>query len=655
MKYISSAAVSFLFFLPLSFQLQAQEKPDMEEEKNLPIENNQALFDQFMYRRGNAYRTASGKPGPKYWQNRADYEIEVALDDENHSISGKVTITYTNNSPEDLDFLWLYVEQNRFMESSRGTMTTPLGGNRYSGDTEGGFLITNLVSEVDGEESTEYLISDTRMQVDLAEPLEANGGEATVSMNFKFKIPEAGMDRMGRLEVEDGVIYSLAQWYPKMCVFDDVQGWNTLPYLGAGEFYLTYGDFDYKITAPYDHIVVGSGELMNPEDVLTETQIQRLEKASQSNETVFIVKPKEVGSPSTRPVNSGTLTWHFEIENARDIAFASSKAFIWDAAKINLPSGKACMAQSVYPQESAGNEAWGRSTEYTKFSIEHYSQKWFEYPYPTAINVASNVGGMEYPGVSFCSWKSKGRGLWGVTDHEFGHNWFPMIVGSNERCFVWMDEGFNTFINHYATLAFNDGEYATRFAKPSMMEGYMTSKTREAISTYPDVVGLRNLGYTGYYKPAAGLIILREYILGEERFDKAFRSYIHTWAYKHPQPTDFFNHMENVAGEDLSWFWRGWFYSNENIDISVDSVEAHEDGYLIRVSNHGGIPMPVLLDIVYENGEREKLKLPVEIWQRNDEWTYLFETEKPVEKVVFDPNQMLPDVNDDDDVWEKAG
>lgn len=649
MKKTVSAALFFLLLFPLSFQVSAQQKTDI-----LP-ENNQAIFEDFMYRRGNAYRTASGNPGPEYWQNRADYQIEVSLDDTNHMLSGSVEITYTNNSPEDLDFLWLYLEQNRFTKESRGTMTTPLGGNRYSGDTEGGFMISNLISKVNGKESNSYLINDTRMQVDLAEPLKAQGGKATVRMNFKFKIPREGMDRMGRLEVKDGFIYSLAQWYPKMCVFDDVQGWNTLPYLGAGEFYLTYGDFDYKVTAPYDHIVVGSGELMNPKEVLTQTQIERLEKASKSDETVFIVKANEVGKSKTHPKKSGTMTWHFKIENARDVAFSSSKAFIWDAAKINLPSGKSCMAHSVYPKESAGNNAWGRSTEYTKFSIEFHSEKWFEYPYPTAINVASHVGGMEYPGVSFCSWKSKGRSLWSVTDHEFGHNWFPMIVGSNERRYVWMDEGLNTFINHYASLAFNEGEYAPRFNKPSMMVGYMTSQTREPISTYPDVVGLRNLGYTGYYKPAAGLIILREYILGEERFDKAFRSYIKAWAYKHPQPSDFFNHIENVAGEDLSWFWRGWFYSNENIDISVDSVEKNDAGYLITVSNHGKIPMPVKLDIIYENGQSNQVTLPVEIWQRNNEWTYLYETDKTIAKVIFDSEQMLPDINDDNDMWQKEG
>ncbi|HET8810705.1 MAG TPA: M1 family metallopeptidase, partial [Flavobacteriaceae bacterium] len=538
-------------------------------------------------------------------------------------------------------------------ETSRGTLTTPIGGNRYSGNTYGGYLITNLDAEVEGEHSSKYLITDTRMQVMLPEPLEANGGEAVISMNFKFKIPESGMDRMGRLETKNGTIYSLAQWYPKVAVFDDVNGWNVLPYLGAGEFYLEYGNFDYKVTAPYDHIVVGSGKLLNPKEVLTETQMKRMEKAANSNETVFILKPEEVGSPNSRPMNSGLLTWHFEIENSRDIAFASSKAFVWDAAKINLPSGTSCLAQSAYPVESAGQSAWGRSTEYTKASIEFYSKNYFEYPYPNAINVASHVGGMEYPGLAFCSWKSKGRGLWGVTDHEFGHIWFPMIVGSNERKFPWMDEGFTMFINHYSTLAFNNGEYASRINMQGIVN-YMTSPKREPINTYPDVVGLRHLGYTAYYKPAAGLLLLREYVLGHERFDRAFNSYIETWAYKHPQPSDFFNHMENVAGEELSWFWESWFYSNKNIDLAIDKIEKVEEGYVITVANHGGIPMPMVLHVNYVDGSSEIVRLPVEIWQRGDTWNYLLETEKTVKKVVSDPKNMLPDVDEGNDAWEQT-
>ncbi|MBN3520464.1 M1 family metallopeptidase [Algoriphagus lutimaris] len=617
-------------------------------------ENNQSIFGEFMDRRGSYSRTASGKPGVGYWQNAADYQIEATLDDQAHTLTGQVIMTYTNNSPERLDFIWMQLEQNRFKEDSRGTLTTPIQGNRYNGDTDGGFDISNVSAKVGskGAVSNKHIISDTRMQVWFAEPIPAKGGKATVSMNFSFKIPEKGMDRMGRLEVEDGTIYALAQWYPKVAVFDQIEGWNVEPYLGAGEFYLEYGAFDYKITVPYNHIVVGSGELLNPKEVLSKELQDRYAKAKESDETVYLVSPEEIGNTElTRPKQEGMVTWHFAIENSRDIAFASSKAFIWDAAKINLPSGKKILAQSVYPKESDGVEAWSRSTEYSKASIEYYSETWFEFPYATATNVAAEIGGMEYPGLNFCHFRSKGRGLWGVTDHEFGHNWFPMIVGSNERRYAWMDEGFNSFINHYSTLAFNNGEYPSRLQQTRRSLNYFNSETREGIDTYPDVANTSNLGMVAYNKPAIGLIMLREYILGPERFDNAFKSYIKTWAYKHPQPSDFFNHVENVGGENLSWFWQGWFYGNGNIDLGINGVFPYTGNYLLSISNKGDIPMPVLFEVTYEDDSKERFTLPVEIWQRGDTWNHIIKTDKKVKSVVLDPDKILPDVNLGNDSW----
>ncbi|HET8752894.1 MAG TPA: M1 family aminopeptidase, partial [Salinimicrobium sp.] len=331
--------------------------------------------------------------------------------------------------------------------------------------------------------------------------------------------------------------------------------------------------------------------------------------------------------------------------------FASSSAFIWNAAKIDLGDDDTALAQSVYPRESAGQEAWGRSTQYTKASIEYYSEKWFKYPYETAVNVAAEVGGMEYPGLSFCSWKSAGEDLWGVTDHEFGHNWFPMIVGSNERRYAWMDEGFNTFINHYSTLEFNDGEYPSRLNETRRFNSWFENENRESISTFPDVAQSGNLGMVAYYKPAVGLLLLLEYILGPVRFDMAFRSYIETWAYKHPTPNDFFNHMENVTGEDLAWFWNGWFYGTGNIDLSLDAVQEYQGDYVISLSNDGEIPMPVVLEITFTDDTKETLRLPVEIWQRGDSWNHLFKTEKEIKSVELDPEKLLPDVNFSNDAW----
>lgn len=615
------------------------------------VPNNQDLFDDFLYRRGNQYRSASGVPGPNYFQNKADYVIEAELDDHSHTLKGKVTLTYTNNSPEALPYIWLYLEQNRFSEDSRGTLTTPVMGNRYKGDVDGGVKISNFSAKVKSV-STDYYVTDTRMKVNFKEPIPAKGGKAVVSMHFEFKIPERGMDRMGRLSTENGTVYAIAQWYPRVAVFDDVSGWNTEPYLGAGEFYCEYGDFDYKITVPYNHIVIGSGELQNPKEVLTKTQIERLDRASKSDTTVMILPLDEVGKTQiTRPKQSGKLTWHFKMENTRDVAFASSTAFIWDAARINLPSGKKALAQSVYPSESNGRHAWSRSTEYTKASIEFYSNWLFEYPYPNAINVACNVGGMEYPGVSFCHYLSQREGLWGVTDHEFGHNWFPMIVGSNERKHAWMDEGFNTFINHYSTKNFNQGEYPSDEDKGRNRVGWMTWKNRESIHTFPDIAKSYNLAYTAYYKPATGMVLLREYILEPKIFDEAFRGYIHTWAYKHPQPTDFFNYMENAAGENLNWFWKSWFYSNGNIDLTIDTVEKKSNGTYITFLNNGEIPMPVVFEVTYEDGSKETKKLPVEIWQRGSQWTHVLKSDKTVTKIEIDPQGFLPDKNLRDNVW----
>jgi len=621
-------------------------------------DNRDGAFTEFGYRQGTPYRTASGKPGPSYWQNGADYIMNVTLDEENQTIKGNVVITYKNNSPESLDFVWLYLEQNRFTPDSRGTLTTPVQGNRYNGDLDGGNTIANVKAQVIGKNrlvSNDYHISDTRMQVFFAEPIPANGGRATISMDFSYKIPEKGMDRMGRVNTKNGEIFALAQWYPKVAVFDDVTGWNTDPYLGAGEFYLGYGDFDYKVTVPYNHIVVASGELMNPNQVLPKLLQDRMKSAAASDERVYLISPEEVTDyAKTRPVQNGTLTWHFKMNNTRDVAFASSKAFIWDAARINLPSGKKAIAQSVYPVESDGYEAWGRSTEYSKASVEHYSEMWYEYPYPVAVNVAAEVGGMEYPGLNFCSWKSKGESLWGVTDHEFGHNWFPMIVGSNERRHAWMDEGFNTFINYYSYLAFNNGEYTNNLKQTRRFLGWLTNKDREPVATHPDRTQSNNLGMVAYYKPALGLMMLREYVLGPETFDRAFRSYIKTWAYKHPQPSDFFNHIENVSGENLDWFWKGWFYSNANIDLSVDGVFPYNGNYVVNLSNRGEMPMPVLLEITYEDGEKERRMLPVEIWFKGNQWSHLLRVNKKVVAVEIDPDKVITDINSGNDKWPSS-
>ncbi len=625
----------------------------------LKAQNNLNTFLPVFDWQGNPYRAASGAPGEKYWQNRADYTLSVSLDDQTHQLKGHVAITYTNNSPQALEFLWLQLGQNRFKESSRGAVNVSTSGGRYIGDFDGGYKISNVRVKANKKSyDAQYLISDTRMQVQLDKNLAAKGGKLVLEMDFEFKVPQYGMDRCGRLKVKNGLIYSIAQWYPRLCVYDDIKGWNTAPYLGAGEFYCEYGDFDFKVTVPYDHIVVASGKLQNPKEVLTNTQIKRFAKAQKSDKTVMIIEKDEVGkTKKTRPKQNGTLTWHFKMENSRDVAWGSSKAFIWDAARINLPSGKKALAQSVYPAEVDGKNAWGRSTQYTKFSIEYYSKTWFEYPYPVAVNVASNVGGMEYPGLSFCGWRAAGGNLWGVTDHEFGHNWFPMIVGSNERLYPWMDEGFNQFINHYSTLAFNKGEYKrTAFLGSPFLAGMLRSSRSESIHTYPDIVSnSQSLGMTAYFKPAMGLFMLREVILGPKRFDYAFRMYIKRWAYKHPTPIDFFNTMENAGGEELDWFWKKWFYTTETIDQGVVDVRyvknKPEQGAIIKLENKGGVLMPVLLEIEEENGTKKTVKLSVEIWFKGNKFNYVHNSKSKIKKVRIDPQNLVSDVNKANNTW----
>lgn len=609
--------------------------------------NYQEAFKPFFYQNnGTDYRSASGKPGHNYWQNRADYNLNITLNDQTNELTGSSEIIYTNNSYDSLEFLWLQLDQNLFSKDSRGSSLIPNTGSRY-GDTsstfDGGYKIKSVT--VDGK-SVKYSVYDTRMQIDLAKALKAKGGKAKIRVEYSYNVPNEGADRTGVIETKNGDIYTIAQWFPRMAVYDDIHGWNTLPYLGPGEFYLEYGDVTATITAPAHHYVVGSGELLNPKEVYSSEQLKRWDKAKNSNQTVIIRSAAEVEADSR--TSSQNKTWKFKIKNTRDFAWASSSSFILDAAQINLPSGKKSLAISAYPVESDGQHAWARSTEYTKASIEHYSQQWSEYPYPTAINVAGNEGGMEYPGIVFCHMNSKGEGLWGVTDHEFGHIWFPMIVGSNERVHGWMDEGFNTFINDISTKNFNQGEYF-RAQSLQRMAPIFNNDNLEPVTTQPDNMRERNIGSLLYYKPGAGLKLLRENIIGEERFDKALKTYIDYWAYKHPTPEDFFRTIENVSGEELSWFWRGWFINKWKIDQAVKEVKYkngdYKNGINITVENIGQLPMPTTVQINFVDGTSEEVKLPIEVWKRNTEWNFHVPTIKEVSKVTVDPRGAYPDAD----------
>ncbi|WP_421941181.1 M1 family metallopeptidase [Pedobacter sp.] len=637
-----------------------------QQSSSAPVSNYNAAeaFGPLFYtQNGNEFRSAIGSPGPKYWQNRVDYNITASLDEAKSTVTGTVTLTYKNNSPDKLPYLWLQLDQNTFKKTSRGYAITP-ARSRYGAqgeNFEGGYTISNIsVAQKAGAVKFSSLVEDTRMQIRLDQPLAAGGDVVTIKMDYSYVVPKEGSDRTGHLTTKNGEIFAIAQWFPRMCVYDDVIGWNTLPYWGGGEFYCEYGDINFAITAPASHIVMGSGELLNPQEVFTAEQLKRWNEAKNSDKTIHIRSEAEVTDPKSRPAKD-KLTWKFKILNARDAAWASSKSFVLDAARFNLPSGKKGLAVSAHPVESNGADGYGRGVEYVKTTIEHYSTKWFEYPYPMAVNVATNIGGMEYPGIVFCGWKAKNGSAWGVIDHEFGHTWFPMIVGSNERKYGWMDEGFNTFINGISSENFNNGEYKQGVTDMHAIGKQVIGNPRyENIMQMPDEMMEPNIGVNLYSKPGWGLDILRDQVLGQDRFDYAFRQYIKNWAFKHPTPFDFFRSMENAAGEDLAWFWRSWFLNSWKMDQAIGNVQpiktnGNTTGYAIQVLNLEKMPMPIILQVKTKSGKTEIVKVPVDAWMKSNTWVVRYPTTEEVVSVTLDPNKVLPDSNADNNTWTASG
>jgi hypothetical protein len=602
-----------------------------------------------------AYRSGSGMPGPLFWQNRADYDLAATLDPVRNTLVGTATVRYTNNSPDALDVLWLQLDQNRFTTAARGNFTA---GAMPSSHTDGYRIATVTVEQGGRAVKANYLVSDTRMQVRLPQPVPARGGKVSLTIAYSYDLPGDFGGRTGFAPSKNGAIYEMAQWYPRMCVYDDQRGWDTAPYLNS-EFYLEYGDFNYAITVPADMIVAGSGELVNPDDVLTAAQRDRLTRARNSDVTVMIRTPAEVTDPGSRPARSGTLTWKFRMQNTRDVAFGASTSYVWDAARINLPEGRKALAMSVYPVESVGDKAWGRSTEYLKAAVEHFSARWYPYPYPVAVNEAgSAASGMEYPGIVFDPMKASPKDLHMVTAHEIGHTWFPMIVGTDERRNAWMDEGFNTFIDVYEADAFHggefapkrDGEYAPKGGNP-VDEILPLLADREAPSLLigADMVKEKYRHPATYFKAALGLVLLREQIVGPERFDPAFRKYIATWAFRHPTPSDFFRLMESETGEDLGWFWRGWYANNWELDLAVTKVA----GNTVTVANLGRLVMPSTLRVTFADRSTRDIRIPVETWQQHTSFDVTLPEATKILRAVIDPDHALPDRDRANDAWPR--
>jgi hypothetical protein len=599
-----------------------------------------ARIDRMEWPGPNRYRTASGAPGPDYWQQRSDYTIAASLDTTRQSVNGTVTIRYTNNSPDTLRFVWLQLEQNLYRPGSLGSALFSADSRWGVRGFQGGFELSDV--QVNGRPAA-LRVDDTMGRIDLDQPIPPNGGRATISMGFGFRVPEHGSDRMGR----DGALYEIAQWYPRMAVYDDVRGWNTDPYFGQGEFYLDYGDIDFSITAPAGYTVAASGVLQNAAAVLTAAQRERLARAATSATTVAVITNDEARAVAT----PGTRTWRFRAENVRDAAWAAAPDFRWDAQNAD-----GVLAQAYYQVAKAGT-AWEQGAEQTAWSIRNYSQLFSKYPYPQATSVAGPVGGMEYPMfvmVHYGSPLDDPASIFGTLDHEHGHEWFPMIVGSNERRYAWMDEGFNTYMNAFALERRTPG--TNRF--PFYMQNWkaaVDARTEAPLMTPPDRIDARALGAIAYRKPAAVLLALRNGVVGRETFDRAFREYIRRWSFKHPTPGDFFRTVENVSGMDLSWFWRSFFYTTDLLDIGIDNVtmRQQEGQNLAVVSLRRGssVPFPVRMRFRFEDNTTQDVTLPVEIWARSDRHEAVTPVRARVIGVRLWPEGSVPDWNSGNDIW----
>jgi hypothetical protein len=617
-----------------------------------------------------AYRTGAGTPGPLYWQQRADYTIRASLDTATLSVHGAETIRYTNNSPDTLRYVWMQLDQNQSAPGNKFAQLAPpfgaMGARRGAAAAArqgppfvGGYMLERVAvlraprrGARPAPTPLAYRINTTMMRVDLDRPLPPKG-VVDLDLAWHYMVPRMG--RTGREQFPEGWLYEIAQWYPRLAVYDDVKGWNTDQYLGSGEFYLEYGDFDFTITAPADYTVTATGVLQNPTQVLTATQRRRLALALHSDTTIHIIAPDEVGTPALLPPGTGaTRSWHYRATNVRDVSWAAAPNFLWDAS-----GWDGVLIQALYPPVAL--PLWSQAADMARHTIRYHS-RWYHYPYPTAIDVNGPVGGMEYPMIVFCSERKDEKGLYFVTTHELGHEWFPMIVGSNERLYGWMDEGFNTFIDYFS---FHDrypddttwvrGPEIGRY--PGFWVGFLTHYTgREAPIMEPQDRNPPFLsGILHYPKTALGLHLLRTELVDSTAFDQAFREYTRRWAFRHPTPADFFRTMNDALGGDLSWFWRSWFYRSDHLDQAVDSVVQRDSAGTTRAriyfANRARMVWPLDLAITLANGDTQRVSLPVEAWYRGSPFVWTRRWPAPVVRVVIDPSGVTPDVDRANNTW----
>ncbi len=615
----------------------------------------------------NVYRTASGAPGHEYYQQKADYEINVELDEENHIISGNEIITYTNNSPDILKYLWVQLDQNVRAKNSHGQLTTTnsLNDKMYFENIkrmhdkmnfDGGFKLEK-VTTVNGKKLS-YTVNETMMRIELPKPLKTGQ-----SFSFKIKYFYNINDRMkigGRsgyeyFEEEDNSIYTIAQFFPRMAVYNEVEGWQNKQFLGRGEFALPFGDYKVSITVPSDHIVAATGELKNPNSVLSKKQIKRWEKAKNNYTDPVIIVTQDEAEKNEKEKSKKKKTWMFEAENVRDFGWASSRKFIWDAMAVDI-SGKKVMAYSYYPKE--GNPLWEQySTRVVAHSLEVYSKYTIDYIYPQATSVHAKRIGMEYPMICFNFGRPEKDGTYsertkyrmiGVIIHEIGHNFFPMIVNSDERQWTWMDEGLCSFVQYLTEQEF-ERNFPSRRGPPVNMIEYMKGDKSGIVPIMTNSESILQFGNNAYGKPATALNILRETVMGRELFDYAFKTYSQRWAFKHPTPADFFRTMEDASAVDLDWFWRGWFYTNDHVDVSLDQV----NWFKVNTGNPD-IENPIAKNKeensnTYIGDTRNQSSIPKTVTEKDEKSIDFYTTYDPFETNILDREDYKNYLNSLDD------
>lgn len=617
-------------------------------QKNRPIPYrviNDAKFDGALER---GTRSEDGRPGENYWMNTADYSIDVELDPATRIIRGSETISYLNNSPNDITQLLVHLRQNLHAKGAVRNRPQRLTGgfNVLSAAVDGELIREN---ETDDDDAPGYRINGTVMTIPLDRPLRS-GRRVNLSFSWKFEVPAAGAPRIGT----DGEVFFVGYWYPQMAVYDDIEGWRADQYMGNGEFYMGYGAYDVSITVPEGWLVAATGTLQNAIDVLSEQTRKRLNTATNSKEIISVVgKDEREAGISTLNGADGKLTWRFFAENVRDFAFAASDKYVWDAAQARVGdldgdgAGDVALAQAFY---RPGTEAWDRAAEFTQFTIEHMSNMFAPYPYSHLSTVEGVVGGMEFPMITHIARARTEESLFGVTYHEGAHMYFPMIVGQNEKAYTWMDEGLTSYNAAEGSADFwNQDSW-----DPGEQSYYRIAGTGDEVEPmrhgdqYP--YGTEARGIASYNKPAVSLHALRG-IVGQERFTEAYREYFDRWAFKHPQPYDLFNTFNDVLGEDFDWFWTTMFYNTWTLDQSIGSVTDGADGVVIRIDDLGLSPFPVPIRVTYADGTIVEEVVSVDVWLADNTSTQVRFESGTVSKVEIDPGQFLPDVNRSNNVW----